>query len=126
MKDKLVGAWVLEDFQIFPKSGEPARPWGSDMSGTLIYEPSGYMSVAINRKPVESGSAQATLDSLLFYAGTFSIQDNCIRHQVTQASNPDRIGKEMLRFAEFDQTSMILTTPDEAFGKAKLVWRKVG
>lgn len=126
MKDEVIGVWNLESFTIFPKD-DGSRPWGEDMRGLLIYTESGHVSVSINKKVLsKSGNAEKdTLDSVLFYAGTYSVEGNVIRHQVTQATNPDRIGREMIRFANLKNSTLILATPDEAFGKAELVWRKI-
>jgi hypothetical protein len=84
------------------------------------------VSVSINRDAA-SDSPKDVLDSVLFYAGTYSVEGNIIRHQVTQATNPARIGREMIRYAELDHSTLTLTltTPDESFGKATLVWRKI-
>jgi hypothetical protein len=91
------------------------------------------MSVSIN-KDVEAPAAgagpeaeiEALFDSILFYSGTYQMDGGLIRHQVTQASNPARIGKEMLRYTEWANDCLVLTTPKESFGRAILVWRKVG
>lgn len=123
MKDQIVGTWALDAFTIYPKEGG-SRPWGQDVRGLLVYTDSGHVSVAINRSAA-SDSPKDVLDSVLFYAGTYSVEGNTIRHQVTQATNPARIGREMIRYAELDHSTLTLTTPDESFGKATLVWRKI-
>lgn len=43
---------------------------------------------------------------------------------MTQASNPARIGKELVRFATLDNDLLTLTSPNESFGRAILTWRK--
>lgn len=93
----------------------------------LIYTDNGYMSVSINRE-VENKSSievQNYFDSILFYSGTFSIDKDIIKHQVTNASNPTRIGKELIRYAKMDGNILTLTSPKESFGTAILTWRKV-
>jgi hypothetical protein len=126
MKSTIIGVWNLEAFTILPKEGG-SRPWGEGLRGLLIYTESGHVSVSINRNLLpKSGNAEKdVLDSVLFYAGTYSVEGNVIRHQVNQATNPDRIGREMIRFAALENTTLKLATPDEAFGKAELVWRKI-
>jgi hypothetical protein len=64
-------------------------------------------------------------DSILFYAGTYSIEGNIISHKVLNASNPLRIGKEMIRYAKLKGGLLELKSPVESFGQAVLVWRKV-
>lgn len=86
------------------------------------------MSVSIN-KDVENDPDQTAeqnlFDSILFYSGSYAIDGSTIRHQVTNASNPARIGKEMIRYAECSGDEIKLTTPEESFGRAVLVWKKV-
>jgi hypothetical protein len=120
------GTWKLDRFEIESKEGV-RRAWGANAHGLLIYSPSGHMSVSINKDVVrESGNETEDLfDSILFYAGSYQIEGTLIRHQVTQASNPSRIGKEMLRYAEFEGDRVTLTTPVESFGRAILVWHRI-
>lgn len=126
MIKQIQGTWALETFLIENLQNE-TRPWGQNISGLLIYNPSGHMSVSIN-KSIEKKSeieAQNILDSFLFYSGTYSVEDKTVKHQVTQASNPARIGKEMHRFAVLESGLLTLTSPQESFGKAILKWRKI-
>lgn len=126
MKSKIVGTWLLERFLIESPQKEQ-RDWGSNSQGLLIYTSSGHMSVSINRD-VEKKSAieaQNYFDSILFYSGTFSVDGEIVKHQVTQASNPTRIGKELVRFAKLEKDLLTLTSPDESFGRAILTWRKI-
>jgi hypothetical protein len=126
MKNQIVGTWLLESFLIESPQKEK-RDWGTSAHGLLIYSPSGHMSVSINRD-VEKKSeveAQNYFDSILFYSGTFEVDGEVVKHQVTQASNPNRIGKEQIRFAKLENDILTLTSPEESFGRAILTWRKV-
>ena len=126
MKNQIIGTWLLERFIIESPQGEQ-RNWGSNSQGMLIYTSSGHMSVGLN-KDVEKKSAveaQNYFDSILFYSGTFAIDGKTVKHQVTQASNPTRIGKEQVRFAKLENDILTLTSPDESFGRAILTWRKI-
>src|SRR5689334_5829769 len=92
----VTGTWTLVSFEIEDTNKETA-PWGRDTHGLLIYAPTGHMSVSIN-KAIENDSPnelENQFDSILFYSGTYQIDGEIIRHQVTNASNPSRIGKEM-------------------------------
>ena len=127
MKDKVIGTWALESFLIETPQGE-ARNWGANTQGLLLYTDSGHMSVSIN-KDVENKStveAQNFFDSILFYSGTYFVDGMTIKHKVTQASNPNRIGKELLRFAALEGDLLTLVSPPESFGRAILKWRKIG
>lgn len=128
MKQSIVGTWSLDSFEIEDAETNKKRAWGERPHGLLIYAASGHMSVSIN-KAVENDSSQSKceneFDSILFYSGTFQVAGATITHQVTEASNPARIGKEMIRYATFDGPVLELVTPKEAFGRAILKWRKI-
>jgi hypothetical protein len=125
--DQVLGSWTLEKFQIEDPSGN-VRDWGRNARGLLIYAPTGHMSVSINKEienDPDQTEAENRFDSILFYSGSYQMSGSTITHQVTQASNPDRIGREMIRYAELDGELLRLTTPNESFGRAILVWKKV-
>ena len=124
--EQIQGTWLLDAFEIVEK-GAAARNWGTNTHGLLIYAPSGYMSVSIN-KDVSAGSSnefENLFDSILFYSGSYEVEGDLIRHQVTEASSPGRIGREMLRYAKFDATRLVLKTPEESWGHAILTWKRV-
>ena len=123
---EIIGAYKLKSFQIETLDGE-VHPWGEEAHGLLIYTESGHMSVSINRKfqnNPDQHDAENLFDSILFYAGTYTIEGNLIRHHVTEATSPSRINREMLRYAEWKDGALHLATPEEPFGRAVLVWTK--
>lgn len=123
----IIGTWTLARFQLEGTDGK-RRDWGKNAHGLLIYAPTGHMSVSINKdieNDPEQNDAENRFDSILFYSGTYAVDGNTIIHKVTQASNPERIGRDMIRYAEFDKDLVVLTTPKESFGRAILTWRKV-
>ena len=127
LKSEIVGTWKLESFEI-EDTEKKISQWGKNTRGLLIYSESDQVSVNIS-KDVEVNSqneAENVLDSILFYSGSYRVEGNLIRHQVTIASNPTRVGKEMLRYAEIDGDRVILTTPFESFGRAFLIWKRIG
>ena len=82
---------------------------------------------AVTKDIVAGGNPDKDLfDSILFYAGTYRVEENVVRHQVTIASNPARVGKEMVRFATLDGNDLTIKTPQESYGTATIVWRKLG
>lgn len=121
-----IGSWELKSFEIeSPEKG--MRPWGTNTRGLLVYSATGHVSVAINKDIVATGNPDKDLfDSILFYAGTYKVEENVVRHQVTIASNPARVGKEMVRFATLDGNNLTIKTPQESYGTATIVWRKLG
>ena len=126
MHDLIFGTWALVSFNIIEPTGK-IRPWGQNITGLLLYTPNGHMSVSINRTldPVGTNSPKDLLDSILFYAGTYSIEGNIISHRVTNASNPSRIGKEMIRHGNLKDGLLELKSPVESFGQAVVVWRQI-
>lgn len=128
MGKEIIGTWKLHAFEIEDAETNQLRAWGDAAHGLLIYAPTGHMSVSIN-KAIKRDDSQSEcedrFDSILFYSGTYQVNGNTITHQVTQASNPDRIGKEMIRYAELQSEFLKLVTPKEAFGRAILTWKKV-
>lgn len=125
-KGRFVGTYKLESFEIEEHSGHK-RPWGKDVHGLLIYTADGYMSVSIN-KAVEAKSdneSKNIFDSILFYSGTYQVDEGTITHQVTQASNPQRIGKTLLRYANVEGDKVALSSPKESFGTAHLTWKRI-
>ena len=125
MIGNIQGSWELKSFEIKNPDGQ-VRPWGKNTRGLLVYAATGHVSVAINRDLVSTGNADKdSFDAILFYAGTYRVDGDVIKHQVTIASNLSRVGKEMLRFAELKNDLMTLSTPPESFGTATIVWRRL-
>ena len=115
---ELLGTWLLESFRIEDTNGT-LSDWGKNAHGLLIYTSDGHMSVSIN-----SDKSKNILDSILFYAGTFRVEGNVVKHQVTEASDPARIGQELISHMEFKNDCLILTTQKESFGHAIVVWKR--
>lgn len=119
----LLGAWQLVEFKITKPNGE-TRNWGPNPNGLLIYDSTGHMSVSIN-----SGSNPDTCKNnlernILFYAGTYTLSGNKIVHQVSNASDPNRIGEMMIRKAELTKNSQLRLSAKGQYGYAYLLWQK--
>lgn len=124
--EQVIGTYSLESF-ILQKSEVEKSDWGTEVHGLLLYTATGHMSVSIN-KAIESspdGEIQDIFDSILFYAGTFLVSGNEIIHKVTEASNPARVGKSLIRYAKFENGILELASTVESFGQAILRWRKI-
>ncbi len=124
---EICGTWKLDSFEIEDPT-KRITPWGRNVHGLLIYADSGHMSVSINKAIDQDSESEIEnlFDSILFYSGTYQFDGSVIRHQVTNASNPARIGKEMLRFASLEGSVLTLVSPQESFGRAILRWRRTG
>lgn len=123
----ICGTWKLESFQIKAHDNQISA-WGRDVHGLLIYTESGHMSVSINKsveKDADLSEIENIFDSILFYSGTYRFEGDTICHRVTNASNPSRIGKDMVRYPELNSNTLTLTSPEDSFGQAILTWRRV-
>jgi hypothetical protein len=118
------GTWDLVRFEVIDSEGLRTS-WGENASGLLIYAPNGFMSVSIHSQAIlRSEEAQEILDGILFYSGRYRVQSGEIRHQVLHASDPRRIGSEMLREVRHSDGLMTLTARGD-FGVAELCWRRL-
>ncbi len=118
------GTWDLVRFEVIDPDGFQTS-WGEDASGLLIYTPEGFMSVSIHSKSIfRTEDAHEILDGILFYSGRYRVQSGEIRHQVLHASDPQRIGSEMVREVRHSDGLMTLTARGD-FGVAELCWRRL-
>ena len=93
----LIGEWSLKSFTLKKESEGRASDWrGHPSTGMLIYTSSGHMAVSINSSK-SSDSKEEKFDNTLFYSGKYSLQNGEIHHRVVNASDPDRIGKNLVR-----------------------------
>jgi hypothetical protein len=81
------------------------------------------MSVAFNSAISEGAALQELWDSVLLYSGRYSYdaERDVILHQVEQASDPARIGKELVREARLDGEELVLVGRGD-FGTATVRW----
>ncbi|MBI2791611.1 MAG: lipocalin-like domain-containing protein [Gammaproteobacteria bacterium] len=123
-KTDLIGTWKLIDFKITKPDGQ-TKDWGPKSNGVLIYDESGHMSTSINSGADTNVAAKDLDKNILFYAGTYEVTDkNQVHHFVTNASDPKRIGKEMIRNAEITNQKYLRLTADGEYGQANLLWEK--
>jgi hypothetical protein len=119
----LIGTWKLIDFKITKPDGQ-SKDWGPKSNGILIYDETGHMSTSINSGADVNEAAKDLDKHILFYAGTYQLKNNQITHFVTNASNPLRIGKSLIRNAEISNQKYLRLTADGDYGQASLLWEK--
>ena len=125
----IVGTWSLESF-VLKEEDEVAHPWGHEVTGLLIYTLSGYMAVSINRfapwgdgvKPLKE--SEDIMSRVLSYAGTYRVDSGVVRHDVKNASDPERIGKELTRTGFLEGQRLTLVSNGPGF-EAKLVCMRI-
>lgn len=121
--EEVVGTWKLQSFKIIDKSNN-IHDWGKNAHGILIYSADGYMSVSIN-SDIDTSEASDNLDKhILFYAGTYEIENEKIIHNVMNASDPNRIGRKLIREVACDNNAITLTAHGD-YGSAVLKWEKI-
>ena len=121
----LAGVWDLKNFEITSPEGI-TRPWGKNTSGKIIYTESGYVSCAFNSDPeMQNPTFEDLYDCLLFYVGTYSIPGpGKIIHHVCNASDRNRIGKELRREIKLEGNVLSICSEGD-FGRSRAVWEKI-
>ena len=114
MSDDLIGLWSLTDFFIvFENDRPPKTPFGKHPSGFLSYHNNGRMQALLSHHTRSSfpndlehahlasdrDKAQAFNESLS-YAGRWSLSGQRITHQVLFATNPQIIGRALVRHVD--------------------------
>ena len=126
IKDNLLGTWELVAWYNQCSDGTKLYPLGPDASGYINYSPDGYVFVhlAAARRALYSvndpfgGSAEedtAAMKSLISYAGTYECLSDRVIHHVTQASCPNWVGTEQVRFLRFEEGCLELQAAGALF-----------
>ena len=109
---RLIGSWTLVSEGHFDPSGR-YTPVGDHMSGQLIYASDGSMSVLITIVP-----RPATLNDVIAYSGTFSIEGNKILHHIKISSQPASVNSTATRLAFFRGEDLVLASVPNADRKS--------
>ncbi len=123
---KLFGGWELKNFVIISANGEEAS-FCSGLSGQILYEKTGHMSVSINCDPSDSIKVPADeYDRMLFYAGQFQIDGDKVIHKITNASSPALIGKVLVRkLDKLSDTDLVLSGALGTSGQTlRIEWKR--
>ena len=128
--NSIIGTWKLLSFKVheFGEDGRVRYPYGSDVSGLLIYDRQGYMSetIAANTRPQVSAidtslmvdeEKMAIAEHFSGYAGKFEIQDDTILHHIEVSFHPNRTGTTQEKSYCFDDEKLILRVPPLRFGE---------
>jgi hypothetical protein len=137
----LVGAWRLVSWTIeYPASGRVTQPFGAVPDGLLMYSSDGYMSATLQRpgrarlsradpNAVSDAEKAAAFAGYLQYAGTWSVADGHVVHEVELAMNPNLIRTRLVRHVALDGDRLELGAeePLESPGQSRrhrIVWRR--
>ncbi|GGX70275.1 hypothetical protein GCM10011309_20450 [Litorimonas cladophorae] len=110
--EQFYGGWSLVDWRIEYSDGGVTRPFGEDAIGQILYAEDGHMSATVSRgdrQPIKQGNVRNAsdgdkahhFDSYFHYAGTWSISGKTVLHNVKLSMNPNMVGTQQIRKAEF-------------------------
>jgi len=140
-KKQLLGTWQLIAIEAQTSEGEKIYPFGDSPTGLLMYDPNNLMSVVLmraERKKFESNDPfNATAEEITgafhgleAYCGSYQINedDKSITHYVQASRFPNWEKSEQIRFYNFNNNSLTLTTAPimlkDTQWTVKLVWEK--
>ena len=134
---KFVGSWELQEWSAELTDGNIVYPFGEDAIGRITYDDFGNMAVQImknNRSPFQSEDPlQARADEIipayngfLAYCGSYNVYPDSAQvvHHIKISSFPNWVGQNQIRFYEFKEDKMILSTEVVGSSRHKLVWKK--
>lgn len=118
-REQFIGAWTLDHWMIEYEDGASTYPFGEHAVGFLIYAEDGVMSATVSRKgrkPFDIVNARraddrakaAAFDSYFHYAGRWRVDGNNVVHAVETALNPNMVGTDQVRHAEFNSNGVQL------------------
>ena len=126
---ELLGTWRLLSYEAREASGHVQHPWGEDVSGQLIYDSGGNVSVYVQRNdrpifaardPARGTDAEirAAFEGLVSYFGTYAIDTNAqtVTHHVHGAAFPNWSGHDQVRFYKINGNRLKLSTPPLTVG----------
>ncbi len=115
----LLGGWKLTQFLI------GSTPFCKGAYGKLIYEKTGYVSVAINCPGIVTTQDPAfDYHGSLFYSGRFHLQGSAIIHRISNSNVPNLIGKNVARTIESLSTHALVLTGNLGDKSLRIEWKR--
>ncbi|HET6371992.1 MAG TPA: lipocalin-like domain-containing protein [Candidatus Polarisedimenticolia bacterium] len=139
----LAGTWELVSLESRHPDGSVGYPMGREVTGMLIYEATGHMSVQLMRRGCPSfrsgdhlmgdpAEVKSAYEGYFAYYGTYTLDaDNeSIAHHVQGASFPNWVGTTVTRRFRLEEDRLTLTSPPMPSGGETIlpvsVWRRIG
>ena len=116
--DQLLGVWHLARVEAVRQDKSTFVPFGSTVSGQLVYSANGQMLVAWsagNRRKAANPSRPTSEDIASWFAGfdaywgTFEVNQDVVTHHVKGAVDPSLVGTDRVRTFELRGGELILT-----------------
>lgn len=136
----LAGRWELVTFEQNYDDGRRIYPMGEGPQGIIQYTEDGFMSCMIsrpNRKSFTTGGQWNASDaekagaynSMMSYAGRYSVTDHTVTHFVDLSLFPNWIGGQQQRVFKFDEQGLLSLTArlEENTSEARtalLLWKR--
>jgi hypothetical protein len=139
-QNQFIGTWKLISAEVRSEDGQIAYPYGQNATGYIMYNPDGYMSVAIMKANRANFSSQditggtteekaSAAETYVSYAGKYEIRENTVIHHLDVSLFPNWINTDQERFFKFEGNRLTLSTgPFLILGKhqtAHLIWERV-
>ncbi|MCY4030425.1 MAG: lipocalin-like domain-containing protein [Acidobacteria bacterium] len=134
--DRFAGAWSLVRSERRDADGELIGEPLENREGYIMYDPAGYMGVALmqaDREPYsEDGptadEALAQMGSYASYFGRFTVNEaeGYVTHHLEGSLNPDGAGSDYQRFFTFEGDNLILQPPASEDGaRSFITWERL-
>lgn len=127
----LVGIWkLLSAIAIYPDGTVNSEAYGVNPNGYITYTAEGHMMVMFAksdrppfsrdvRSPLSEEMSAVAIEELAHgfrsfnaYAGTYTLDGNIVRHHLTIASIPNRVGTTLVRTFAISGDRLALKTPE--------------
>jgi hypothetical protein len=140
LRDRLLGAWSLQDYVACTEEGRVHHPLGADAPGLLVYTASGHMTAQLMatdrpRWPRAGDEDRlphiaAIAESYLAYAGTFEVDEigGTVVHHVTLSLLPNWVGRPQHRLVDLDGDRLVLSVGGATAGAPpthRLSWARL-
>lgn len=137
---QIAGRWKLVSLDAVRPNGEVVREWGSNPTGYLTYDASGFVSVQIVRDPRPATSSREStsderreaFDTYYAYFGTFEINDEegVVIHHIEGSPRPYEVGTDLKRSFKLTGNRLELSTAPQQLETGelrvyRLIWERV-
>ncbi len=135
--NQFIGIWSLVQWTSRDADGQETHPFGEDVIGQILYDPSGNMMVELmkrDRKLFASDNfLQGTTEEILSayhgffaYSGTYTIdaEAKAVIHHIEICHFPNWVGHDQIRYYTFSSDELKLSTPVIGTTQHSFLWRR--
>jgi hypothetical protein len=135
---QFIGTWELMKWSAKQADGKEVYPYGEDAVGQILYDVKGNMMVEIMKKERKLFAShdflQGTTEEILSaatgfvaYCGSYQIDPVAkqVIHHIKISSFPNWVGKDQIRYYDFKDGLLVLSTPAIATMQHELIWQKL-